>query len=45
MRRWAELIIVIKINVLWNKNGYMKETQKIRPEKNMKMFLKISIRL
>lgn len=27
------------------KNGYMKETQKIHPEKNMKMLLKITIKL
>lgn len=46
MRRWAEVIIVIKINVLSNKNGYMKETQRICPEKNMNEdFLKISIEL
>lgn len=45
MRRQAELVIVIKINVLWSKNGYMKETQIIHLEKNMKMFLKISIEL
>lgn len=34
-----------KKNVLWNKNGYMKETQRIYPEKNMKMFLKVSVKL